>query len=494
MFDANLLAKRCVDAGDDLQEWVFFFQSLVLAAERKSPGTGAHAIPNFVKELRKAFPDAIAITALRTVQPDKDGFYNAEQVRILRAEIGRLGREIFPLKGEQTPREEMAESDEKVLSDILDRGYEYARPSRPAHPNGYSKKDFEAIVELAYSDLPEELVRLCLEQNREAMTRRLWHWKTAYPALKQFIAQTLKSRRAAAADTANLRLTFEALDECLATSGLVIIQGDDSTGKTFAAETWCECNPSAARYIETPAVNTDLAFFLEIADRVGVYATPNSELRRVQSLVEDAVLRNKKMLVFDVCRNLFPATAKTHPRRIAWILERCVKAQIPVALIVSPRFWEGEKSRNNNWNISQLLSEVYRHFRYTPIETKDILLIARHLLPECDGDDIRAVATYIQKVAPGSLKGFNAILNRVKYIAKPGDSGPRDISSALADLRTTIASTAIAQVQPRCNTVARGAEPPVPRASDGEVEDPKTNGNRLMISGFKSPETQVASY
>ena len=214
---------------------------------------------------------------------------------------------------------------------------------------------------------------------------------------------------------------FEALDYSLSQRCLVLIEGLERRGKTFAAKAWCQQHPGEARFVTVPSTSDDIGFFHAIARGLGLSSGGTTKAVQLRDKIHETIYRSKLMLVFDSAHFLFPQTnyREAIPQRITWLLTSLVDEGVPVALISTPQFSLTQQitAERSKWRDAQLTGRIM-HFEKLPDELSeaDLRAVARSFLPDADERTITMAVRYAE-ASDKYLQGIDALTKRGIYLA-----------------------------------------------------------------------------
>jgi hypothetical protein len=471
-FSAVNLAQRCTLASAEDRSVIYYLQSIVLAEG---------GLAGFVTRLKKDFPGAIAIPSLATIGPGADGTFNADQVRILREEIGDSGK--FPLKGER--------SRESILDELLsldDRGFEFARKPEPSYPTRYHKSEFLECIEDAWGELENALIDFCASAELARTVGRNWWWRNLRKSIADFKSAEAERRRRSVCQTSIGKTVSETLDRCLETGNLVLIDGDARIGKTFAVKQWCALHPGEARYVQTPCTPNEQSFLLAIAEAIGIPSSPRANFGNLRAKIESFARSAKLVIVFDEGHSLLPSTRYTAPARLQWILTALVNHGVGVALVTTPQFLKAQEqiASRTTYNLAQFVGRIFIHAKLpSKLPREELLAVAQHLFPLASSQCVSGIAGYAEMM-PSYMQGIGFILDEARCVAKRDERADPDDDDIKAALKTLIGSgTVIAErLQPSRKITALAARRAVTATPAGSVpiDHTRTNFSAPTIS------------
>jgi hypothetical protein len=186
------------------------------------------------------------------------------------------------------------------------------------------------------------------------------------------------------------KLVMETLDQALAMSRMVVVEGNAGAGKSTNARAWCAARTGLVRYISLSGITNRTTFFQKIGAALG-FATCQRKAQELQAKIEDFFARSKIMLVIDESHYCWPQTLRvgSSPELIDWIDTALVNQGVPVALLCTDQFskLKNRVERQTGWTSEQFMHRV---FRYRKLDAKpplvDVQAVTRRLL-SCTWDD-----------------------------------------------------------------------------------------------------------
>ena len=121
--------------------------------------------------------------------------------------------------------------------------------------------------------------------------------------------QIEKAKSGIATTTISQRI-FDDLDYAAHCRGLVIIEGNQRTGKSTAAKNWCDSHSGQAVYVKLGVGDDAATFFRSIAKTVGTASSLSRKLTEMQIKIEDALQEGHLTLVLDEGHYVFAQTAR----------------------------------------------------------------------------------------------------------------------------------------------------------------------------------------
>lgn len=423
---ANLVAKRCsVLESAEARDLVWFLQFI------SHQGGG---IKKLAADVCTQFPERIATESMRKFGTKPGQVYSASQVRQVREEISSTG---FPLRGDEC-------ADAFDASVLLNES-EHSRGATTygsGFPNSYPASDFVNVCHQASEKLSDHLAVLCLDPALPVADGAPWYFPTLFSTLREYQSAWAAANQPKAVTSIG-RLLSSALDYCVESRRLVLIDGMPRIGKSAGAKAWCAANPGRARYVECPSTNDDFSFFRAIALSLGVAINLKSKAQELRNRIEEALQRGDLALVLDEAHYLWPQShfRNTTPGRVNWLMTALVNHGVAVALVTTPQFFRSQKAIEHAtcWTSEQFTGRI-GHYEKLPdtLTDADLRAVAGALLPDGDERTILALTTYAQSSAK-YLAGIDAIVCRARFIAR--HAGREKI--LFADVRTAIKESAI---------------------------------------------------
>jgi len=278
----------------------------------------------------------------------------------------------------------------------------------------------------------EELIKRCMEEASSlpallaGISRKgPFHYQASwFKDLEGAIFDTMESDSErllqSIASTSISKRIFDALDYLSEAGGLSIIYGSERIGKTAAADAYTRAKPHRARIISLQAASNETSFFHEIGRALGCGWLTGITITHVKNRIAEALSNRDLMLIFDEAHNLFGTTARGSVRRLEFIRTAFTNQGVPVCLIMTPQFVNRMNSieKVSDFNFNQLRGRVTEFLKLPDKPTReDLVAVAKHLLPECDANSLRALVEY----ARGSEYHFQAISKtaaKAQFLAK----------------------------------------------------------------------------
>jgi hypothetical protein len=414
---ANLVAKRArlLDSPAD-QEIVWFLQFL---------SWQEGGLERVAQEILKSYGNRIGTASMLTFGREPDQVYTAEQVRLIREECGR--KCDFPVQGD----------DRRDLIDLeFIAGYR-SLPPVETWPEGYSARVFIKLCERAVGVLTPDLARLCLEPKRGISAP--WYFARLIEILRDYRDKWIQRRRAGIVTTAIGGRVQESLEYARDAKGLVLVKGFARTGKSFAAQAWCDSNPGVARFVEVPPGSSDIEFFRAIGAALGVSVNLNLKAHQIRERVEDVLWTGQIALVMDEGHRCWPEGSYRDalPFRVTWMMQAANK-NVPVVIITTEQFFKNQARvvKKTGWADAQLIGRIL-HTEALPdsLSDEDLQGVATSMLPKVGAKGIDLLIEYA-KSSGRYLGGLCAAVKRAQFIARRNqrpDVRAGDIARALKE-------------------------------------------------------------
>lgn len=265
-------------------------------------------------------------------------------------------------------------------------------------------------------DLERFIKRMCLDPGSEIKGPS--YFENLLPALREYRKTYIKNKSAGFTTELGKKVC-EVLDYTAFSSGLTLMPGEARTGKSFAARLWCEQHPGAARFVEVPPFNDDSTFFRALARGLGLGNFLKYKVCDIRERVQSVLLTRDLLLVLDEAQRLWPqgSLRRVSPCRIDWVMGMANQG-VPIAMISTPQFIEIQKAlEKNGWNGAQFTGRI-KHYEPLPADLSpaDLIGVAKSVLPEADGQVLRALAIYARSSAR-YLAAIDSISTRARYLA-----------------------------------------------------------------------------
>ena len=130
-------------------------------------------------------------------------------------------------------------------------------------------------------------------------------------------------------------LVNDTLDFALRTQGMVVIEGKEGSGKSFAAEAWVRRHPGHVRYITLSAITHKTGFFQKVAECIGLAVCQRKSFE-LQAKIESFFKATRLMLVIDEAHHAWPKAMRVQcaPEIVDWINTSLVNQGVPVGLVL----------------------------------------------------------------------------------------------------------------------------------------------------------------
>lgn len=413
----NLVARRCElltrDEDKDLVWW------LQLASWQ--PG----GLAKLAADLIAGFPARVASPLMLKYGCKPGQIYSAEKTKAVYWELSH--------------KTEDAESLARAI-DAMDEGFGDGKP-REWQPTP-SAEFVAECRKLAVAELETALAGLCLNPAINLATYAPRYFPALIETLREYQAAAIESRRAGHVVTGLGRQVWDTLDYCRETRCMVLIDGLARTGKTFSARAWCELHPGAARYVQVPSSNDDIAFFRAIARACGVSINQNSKAQQLRDRIEEVLRGGQLAIVFDEAHYLWPQSnyREALPNRVNWIMTALVNQGVPVALVTTPQFMKTQQAveRKSCWTSEQFTGRI-GHYAKLPdsLSKDDLAAVAKNLLPEGCAKSIKALVLYANASAK-YLAAIDSVVHRARYLAAKANRKTVALADVLSAMQESV--------------------------------------------------------
>lgn len=425
---ANSVARKCtvVKKPED-RELIMWVQFLSL-----SEG----GLSSLAKELMEMFPQFIATKSMQEFGTKPGKIYNANQVRKVRAEFPPSDSTTeflgggFPIKGDMprhwgspliTPKhpcwQDLSSAEQERM---LERIEEY-KERQAKLPSSYPVDDFLADCrQAAEANLERDLSDLCQDAAWNLNDSRPWYFPNLVAALHQYQTAWVENRQKEIVSTEVVEKISEALDCCIETASIALVEGVSGIGKQFGLEGACGLRPGRVRCVQTPATPDDASFFRAIARPLGVSSALSLKVQQMRERIETTLCDSRIALAFDQAQYLF--IASTHReimfKRINWIMS-LANSGVPIFLCATPQFLETQKNAEtvSRWNSAQLTKGIHYVPLPSVLSNADLTALAKRMAPEADADSIKALVIYA-RISGKFLAGIDAVVRRARFVAK----------------------------------------------------------------------------
>jgi hypothetical protein len=487
----NLVAKVCALIDDPAtRELIWFIQWL----SHQEGGIGALA-----KDLIAKYPDRIQTKRMLAAKLKPETICSVAQVREIRKDLPNWLAEDFLMRGEKTADDGLLDSLITQAGDctraILEEFGDLDKERPEAMP---AKKFFAVCLVEAEGNLERDIKKLCLDPSSLGLPDP-WYFKGLIDTLLEYKSELEATRSKSVVVTSLGKIICDALDYTAYDGGkgcrLTLLQGDPRTGKSFAANAWCEQHPGRARFIEVPTGNDETIFFRTLARGLGLGNFLRYKTVDVRDRVESVLLSGDILLVLDEAQRLWPQMNLRYgfPKRIVWVMSMA-NAGVPIAMVATPQFLEMQKAiEKTGWHTAQLTGRI-RHFESLPTELtrEDLMTVAKSVLPEAGAEVLKALAIYAQNSAR-YLAAIDSIATRARYLATRAgrlDATAADVRKAMTESvipADTKLKTALAATKP----ATRSRRLPGDIAAHDAGESILTPSRIAIRADLEQPETSL---
>lgn len=334
-------------------------------------------------------------------------------------------------------------------------GLHYSCTSFPAWPADHGGHDAESAFERIAAELcagrhsartaralPELFARFCLDPKCPPETLDREGFAGLLSALREYKARMEKSALSALAATGVTNAVLEALDFCQLQRGIVLLEGDYRSGKSFTAQAWCLSRPGRARYVQLSAYADETTFFRLIARSLGTASTDRRKAIELRRRVEDALRGGDLTLVIDEAEHLFQSIARptSAPERLNYLIKDLDNRGIAVALVASRNFsrmLENIEKRLPNYGAEQFYGRLSLRKRLPDsLSEADLFAIDDKLLPAAD-EPTRMLLVACALDAKGRVGALEHAAKRARYFS---DKAGRNVV-AFADVQAMAAES-----------------------------------------------------
>jgi hypothetical protein len=231
------------------------------------------------------------------------------------------------------------------------------------------------------------------------------------------------------------REVHRALDQAHSTRRMIVVEGLAGSGKTVAAQQWCQKHLGDVRFISLKGIIHRTGFFQTIASALGMAACQRKS-SELQAKIESFFHRIKLMLVIDEAHFLWPQAPRvyTNPELVDWVDTALINNGIPVALICTDQFakHKARVEKQIGWTSDQFIHRVSRFITLPQKLTReDLCHVARNLLA-------MRWSTEDEKWVPDSRATFRAEAINAAVVYAQGTALPLPaIRSIVEDARFT---------------------------------------------------------
>ena len=525
----NLVARRCKLVADPADRALLYFLQQLSHQEG--------GLDRVAAEFLAMFPERIGTPSLRQLKPGQE--FSREQWEKVKREFGRQWcvrdylahldnpeptksakgwrHRIIPTSHfaeESTPTSPAESSDYWYPVDSPDQSE--VEPTPRHQEPGPSRADLLADCQReAATHLAEMLWIICLDPESKLQSPYIeakqpkfdgswltsWWFDDLLAALHLYRARCIAAAETAIAQTTISNRIFDDLDYMAHCQGLVVIEGDQRTGKSTAAKNWCDKHPGQAVYVKLGTGNDDATFFRSIAKALGTAASLVRKPTEMQMKIEDALQDGHLVLVLDEAHFLFAQTQRPRsaPSRLDWVRTALVDFKVGVALISTPQF---ERScelyeKTLRWNAKQIKGRVKLHtILPTELPPEDLTAVARKMAPQASDSSLMRLVGFAQ-ASDDYLAGIERLTQRAGFFASRDgreEASKDDIKRAL-DEATPRALAPAAAPAPAPRQRKRAARAlPVQRACKARadtLQSPATGRTSQELSA--SPEAEFGA-
>jgi hypothetical protein len=239
---------------------------------------------------------------------------------------------------------------------------------------------------LALAAIPGLLRRFCVEA--DACLESPFYFHDLQGALLEMIDAHAALEEQNIAETAVTREIFKALQFAWDEKAMVEIVGDSRFGKTESVKAKCKAYPGRARLVITPCDNCERSFFDAIATAAGCNTTFETPLREVKAKVSFVLKYSGLMFVFDEAAWLLPTrfNSRTTPVRLNYVRSLALDNGCPVALVVTPQFFDraaNKFEKTTGFNLAQFKGRIMRRITLPDsLSQQDLLAVVKIHFPD----------------------------------------------------------------------------------------------------------------
>lgn len=244
-------------------------------------------------------------------------------------------------------------------------------------------------------------------------------------------------------DTSISRQVFADITHAERTKRIVLVQLNEGSGKSVAAEAYCRQASGQARLVKLSGITHKSGFFQAIAKSLGVGLGSGLSATRLQNKVESVLQKTRLTLLIDEAHNLFSPTdrVRTRPELFDWVYSAATDQKVPVVMLCTPAFsarLRRTEAQVDTWNSRQFKRRVTRATAYPERPSEDdFAKVAAAFFPALTAKQVRLVVGY----ALGSERRLSAIQDvyedALSVALAAGRSAPvfADIEQALREYR-----------------------------------------------------------
>ncbi len=381
-------ARLCLDPAD--KRLLFWLQAMSLREG---------GVPRMVRELLELFPERIGTPTMHRLGLFGDKRASGQVLETVLCELGDTSAILRESNGYE-PRMNLVKTGTELVDMCLDRAsrLEWAIfdvclnpavwPAEPGQGVGSKQRMGEGLDE---GSAPPAVDRAWAAGG--AIFRDL------PGALAQWQERAAESAISGCAKTKTFEHVMEALDFCLQTRSMVVVEGPSRIGKSTAAKSWCEQHLGDARYVSLTGICHKTGFFRLLSRALGLACSFKTKSTEMQSRVEDTLQRSGLMLVIDEAHFLWPQNARIYsgPELVDWIDTAFCNYNAPIALVSTPQFsfCKRQAVQQTGWNARQFELRVKRHSKLPEsVSEADLAAVAKTMLPGAASPIIKVLVGY----------------------------------------------------------------------------------------------------
>jgi hypothetical protein len=419
----NLVAARCHKLTDPEEITMLWWLQQLSWREG--------GMERFVSDFLDANQSQIGTRSMQKFGMGKGQVYNADQVRVVRAEMGRDDQ--FPLRGER-----LCDYSFRSLIEVSISVELAAREEEKKFPASYPVGAFIKACHLSKEELAETLNGYAVDPATESLKEGLWNFPTLWEALKEWRQMEIDAAKGNLVETQITRTVCEELDFALHSRSFILIEGREGVGKTKAAKNWCTQHPGQAVYVRLESGTDEATLYRSIARAIGTACSYGRKATEMKLRIQDALQPGQMMLVLDEAHFLWPQSdrsARSAPKRVDWLRTALIDFGVPIALISTPQYFARacDKFLKGGWNANQIQRRL-AHTVSLPdfISAEEMKAVAKSYFPKASGADITRIAV-TAATELGFLTVMQHLRKRVDFIAAktPGRSDAECLDEAL---------------------------------------------------------------
>ena len=220
---------------------------------------------------------------------------------------------------------------------------------------------------------PRQPIEFSRERSESSQSGSAKSLRQFCDALREFQRQYQRASRSNFVETSIGKEVREGLDHALAVGKMIVIEGASGSGKTTAAEAWCDEHQGQARLVSLSGITHKTGFFQKVASEIGL-GTSNRKASEMQMKVEEFFRKTRLMLVIDEAHYLWPQHERVYstPELINWVNTALVNHKVPVALICTDQFakLKARVEKQTGWTSEQLEHRVSRYQKLSSLPTR----------------------------------------------------------------------------------------------------------------------------